>query len=73
MKVLLYGAHGSKVKIFSNIPTWEIVAETIFKNTDYEDDVFIVLDEQDKILYRAMFDIWKEEQFLNFNGVQIEL
>lgn len=73
MKLLLYGAHDTEVKTFNNISTWELIAETIFKNTDYEDDVFIVLDEKDKILYRAMFDYWKEEQFLNFNGVRIEI
>jgi hypothetical protein len=73
MTVLMYGEHGSEVKTFPNIETWEKVAETIFKNTYYEDDVFVVLDSNNKILYRAMFDDWKEEQFFNYNGVRIEI
>lgn len=73
MTVLLYGEQGSTVKTFSDIESWEKVAETVFRNTDYEDDVFVVLDKENKILYRAMFDNWKEEQFLNFNGVRIEI
>lgn len=73
MTVLIFGAHNTKMKKFIFQETWEQVAETIFRNTDYEDDVFVVLDNDDNILYRAMFDIWKEEQFLNHNGVRIEI
>jgi hypothetical protein len=73
MKLLLYGAANTKVKTFELVPTWEKIAELIFSNTDYEDDVFVVLDNNDHILYRGIYDTWKEEQFLNFNGVRIEL
>lgn len=73
MKVIIYGGHGTEPKTFNNIDTWELVAEIIFKNTDFEDDVFAILDENNKILYRDFFDTWREEQFLNFNGVKIEI
>lgn len=72
MKLLIAGKHGSKIKeLYAS--SWESIAEKIFKNTDFEDDVFIVLDEDLNILYRAEYDSWKEEQFLNFNGVRIEI
>ena len=60
MILLIYGATGTEVKTFKEISSWEEIVRLVFTKTDYDDDVFVVLDNNNKILYRDIFDTWKE-------------